>query len=887
MDDLEHSVFMAERDWTCFCEESEECSIQQAGLAGLDDSGLSDSDDDRRSAQEPVLPLQTNPDEPDEEPGAAAQTQDKAEDRNARHRSQHSEHFCCETDRGRRAEHAAQISLNANVVTHTCLTTDCSVSGSDTAPTEWQHKTSYKECVQDHNQCHGESKMGQATGELVSITSAPTTQATGSGGSSEFTMVMGSSATPKKEKERWFVTVNDSPVHQRKHHGTPGQKKRRKKKRSKRSGVTKWLCALSTKDREAGEDEINAGQEHQHTFQQPLQRCSKHLYFNRSPGNGNEEVISGSANTPKEVLSPIKEPEVVKCERSSVTSIDFTLAAQTSAAKAGNSRRADFPADKPGNKCFISLKSPAANILAQNLQLQTDVLNDPMTQLAYDQNTFSQCESNTATNEEEEHPSLSENQESTNESLEAAVSPSHPIYALSSFWDEMEKLTINDILHLRVSNNKSPLQGKANLEESDVQYRCLENSKDESLQDCSLTDDTADSDYFTHLDDSKPDRSSCEFSACSDFDEDILQSANPSPEPQNVKEFTNTQDLLLGQEAELMIINSKREAEDIILICPPDGVPLYLGPAAETQSSFLASDQDCSGRPFQREAFRKTPSPVLSVVNTLDDNYLVPLSDIFTKDIGEGLETRGVDGHSSVISFPYPQHLSVPEMYDDFFSDFEVANVFFPSLQNKMIPIFSFPHAVVGDLVMPEAEELWESDTENQHSQLQAMTRFSSQPKRSTSNSANISFFTNQRRNWSSILSLRKVRFMGKGRTWCQKISSWIFPQEAKEETSYISNIQSVSPLLPLEGKALVQFVEQQEDFRHAVSISTREGFLLSIGQADMCLFCIAFASWVLKSSNPQSADMWKAALLANVSAISAIQYLRQYTKRETSNYDP
>uniref|UniRef100_A0AAY4AEE1 Uncharacterized protein n=2 Tax=Denticeps clupeoides TaxID=299321 RepID=A0AAY4AEE1_9TELE len=47
-----------------------------------------------------------------------------------------------------------------------------------------------------------------------------------------------------------------------------------------------------------------------------------------------------------------------------------------------------------------------------------------------------------------------------------------------------------------------------------------------------------------------------------------------------------------------------------------------------------------------------------------------------------------------------------------------------------------------------------------------------------------------------------------------------------------------------------------------------------------MCLVCIAMASWVLKSTKPQSADSWKAALLANLSAISSIQYLRHYMRK-------
>uniref|UniRef100_A0A8D0CNL3 Uncharacterized protein n=2 Tax=Percidae TaxID=8165 RepID=A0A8D0CNL3_SANLU len=50
-----------------------------------------------------------------------------------------------------------------------------------------------------------------------------------------------------------------------------------------------------------------------------------------------------------------------------------------------------------------------------------------------------------------------------------------------------------------------------------------------------------------------------------------------------------------------------------------------------------------------------------------------------------------------------------------------------------------------------------------------------------------------------------------------------------------------------------------------------------------MCLVCIAFASWVLKTANPQVGDTWKAVLLANVSALSAIRYLRKYVKMEAA----
>ncbi|KAG5835630.1 hypothetical protein ANANG_G00246060 [Anguilla anguilla] len=74
--------------------------------------------------------------------------------------------------------------------------------------------------------------------------------------------------------------------------------------------------------------------------------------------------------------------------------------------------------------------------------------------------------------------------------LDPVLDSTRPVYAISSFWDEMEKLTINDILHLRlVSNARRP---------SD-----LPRVQDAAVADAS---DAADSGYFAHPDDSKPDR---------------------------------------------------------------------------------------------------------------------------------------------------------------------------------------------------------------------------------------------------------------------------------------------------------------------------------------------------------------------------------------------
>ncbi|XP_044137738.1 PGC-1 and ERR-induced regulator in muscle protein 1 isoform X1 [Bufo gargarizans] len=61
----------------------------------------------------------------------------------------------------------------------------------------------------------------------------------------------------------------------------------------------------------------------------------------------------------------------------------------------------------------------------------------------------------------------------------------------------------------------------------------------------------------------------------------------------------------------------------------------------------------------------------------------------------------------------------------------------------------------------------------------------------------------------------------------------------------------------------------------------------LSPSRSDACLVFLAFASWAVKSSDLQSSDGWKTALLANIGAVSAIQYLRRRRKRTWQESPP
>ncbi|XP_073511367.1 PGC-1 and ERR-induced regulator in muscle protein 1 [Phyllobates terribilis] len=61
----------------------------------------------------------------------------------------------------------------------------------------------------------------------------------------------------------------------------------------------------------------------------------------------------------------------------------------------------------------------------------------------------------------------------------------------------------------------------------------------------------------------------------------------------------------------------------------------------------------------------------------------------------------------------------------------------------------------------------------------------------------------------------------------------------------------------------------------------------LSPSRSDACLVFLAFASWAVKSSDLQSSDGWKTALLANIGAVSAIQYLRRRSRRTWQESSP
>lgn len=838
MDDLDHSVLIAEQDWDCFYTESEECSIQQAKLAALDDSGLSDTEDDKTSTQVPSYSAQTTP-------SAEEQKQYLAVECEPGHTSEKSE-------LNESAGHTCDTILNEQEVTSECSVLDQTESNEESSCTEPSHLVINN--LKRNSESQGENKSCQANIKSVSETSSLCNRDIKheNGTESTGTEVTDSLPLLRKEKERWFVTVNDSPVRLREKVGTSGQKKRRKKNPSR--NVSQQSAAdcerRSRVNNTEAEKDIFERQSMPEKFEQPPKRDSTNVsitYLNsahkesHSSNSHNIQDLQSSSSiesTPDDLIHFINHTEE--------GSPRFILGASTTIA----------PSDSEGER------TEQQEIFEQESSPQ--------------ETPCRETSSNRAQTPDE------------------TLGPTQPIFAMSSFWDEMEKLTINDILELRIANNKPQL----------IESFIPEEGKSLDTIDAHI-DDPADLDYFTHLDDCKPDRSSCEFSTFSNYDEEFLLhgSTNPSPAPSESKEQCFLKPTcarnLFQEDSDQIWPSYQSKSNETVRLYPESDLLLFMFYEVEAQmpDMLLKTTQDNNLGSFMLDHCdirRSTPSPVLSMSDILDDQCLMSFFEILKDDQdSEQFQTKA----NISVSFPFSQNLlSVPETYNDFFSDFEVGNFLFPSVkgtpqcEKNTVPIYSSSRSVVKDLTFPKVEEMVQSDSEDEKMTIRVITHFSGQQRcASPSGTPILCFNTNHRNTWRN-LSLRRIKFSFMGRTWCRMATSWVSRKTADTtfqenwdiaKTSNSSKAHPKVPVLLLENETLGYSKEEEIYVGQTVPGPGRDRFRYSIKQGDMCLVCIAFASWVLKSTNPQSTDMWKAALLANVSAISAIQYLRRYIKED------
>nr|XP_015823159.2 PGC-1 and ERR-induced regulator in muscle protein 1 [Nothobranchius furzeri] len=480
--------------------------------------------------------------------------------------------------------------------------------------------------------------------------------------------------------------------------------------------------------------------------------------------------------------------------------------------------------------------------------------------------------------------------------------PENSVFAMSSFWNEMEKLTINDILGLRQICKAAPLGP----------LPCLQEREKTEVM------DVVDSDNLTELKSEQITEEMTDSSSLRGSWESELAGVGRisyfHPEPGVLASVSDTYQPVLNEKAQkcLRKISKTVSVHNLQAL---DSPAFSYRCQKETIQILEEQKSEESSHLTEKTSANKSTDHFLSSSST--DSYSFSFTDIIQYFFG---------GKQSVSSQSAPDdattHLSgtsVPETYDDFFSEFDSESFFYPFItaeeqnKDKPVPIFSCSRSTSRTLQFPDAYEHFfassssddssvESEEEEASIPVRVVSRFTR--KASTAQLCKDSyedFFTDKdlREDFFSLqsLSFRKIHLSAptvqnqNSLVPLRQSSQYMLKMESRLNVLGHPDVMFPDPLLyNLEDRISKQLA--LPSFRSEnlqVSDPRLDAPFLPLKQSDMCLVCIAFASWVLKTANPQVGDTWKAVLLANVSALSAIRYLRKYIRAEavTSEMKP
>ncbi|CAG6021313.1 unnamed protein product [Menidia menidia] len=496
------------------------------------------------------------------------------------------------------------------------------------------------------------------------------------------------------------------------------------------------------------------------------------------------------------------------------------------------------------------------------------------------------------------------------EALEEHEQLGNSVFAMSSFWREMEKLTINDILGLRNISNVShtsslpPVQESEETEPftvSDQGNLAQNNGSAQNKQATAKTSGT----------DSLPSRSvTWESEPVPASHGRIIYPMNPL-----LTSATDTPEPVLSERAQKCLkkisktisVHNLQALESASFSHPQKGETFHT--LSETEP---VEFENLTGESPHKLNTGEKSAP------SVTDSYSISLTNIFQYLFGG---KQSVPHHSATndVSALYIGGNTVPETYDDFFSEFDTENFFYPLItaeeknQDQTVPIFSCSRSAGRNLQFPEAYEYFfassssddsslDSDGEDDSPPVRVVSRFS---QKANSTVAETDIYEDLFADSDLMgklfclksLSFRKIKFTTSADRNQRSNSGSLVPVRksctstlmAEPHISALRNpdVLFADPLLcHWEERISRQLALQpfrHEDLQAAVSNPGLDAPLLPLKQSDMCLVCIAFASWVLKTANPQVGDAWKAVLLANVSALSAIRYLRKYVKTEAT----
>ncbi|XP_032369834.1 uncharacterized protein perm1b [Etheostoma spectabile] len=1014
MDYLDHSMHIAEYDWTSFYEDCEECCVLQPSLAYHDNSSLSESEDSDSSV------FCTSQQEPQPSPAAnwhdakssAAGCCMEEENCTGQDDLTTKAKLCLNHPEGTTiptAEHNTE-KTNDNITT-TLQTEQLNVQSSDG---DAQMKSDIRELKSTQ-----ESDPLLCSRTELNVNESHTTDMTVSEDVS-------GGALGGAEKERWFVTVNDGPARQQVCAASVKRKRRQKKTRKDdhmwRPGQDKSLKSSLKFETMKDKNESEGGTYTEHVTQANqnlVQKSGGYLSAEEDPENVQMGVISDfsletsgeednlskelvmshstkdnnieptidrtlqntstSASTPPidllqfdSVESDALEDDVKFFSTHSFDSESYLSATESveelqhllvehqqlhsSSSLTENNHlfnltentKADNTQDREVHSCASTL---SCNVIATNAKGHESADVQPTMTFPSAGQSADKMPDDNSTCDNETHSTLPPNTPGLQkhevnlsasdcssgdqllpvpdltvtlcsvadspETYAEAAGHTRPVYAISAFWDEMEKLTIHDILQLRMGRSTPPRETQETVTPSVDDHSSLINTAEYNLLDGGLMDtsDTADSDYFTQPDESKPDRSSCEFST-SDFEEEYWQflgaSRNPSPDPQSKKQQSTSDSPFLVQEEEDSTGSEGKEApvplKDFASECFEDqdsnafissklawprqitkSKSMRNVQALNTEDSslqlLLGDDESClflsSCPSMEKNVVLNASDSVGTYIRApfLDEHYQVSFPEVFEYLLKENKTKR----YLQCVTFYDPEDVSLAPVFDYNLCTFRDEMFFslhdYQRSDERPIPIFSCPHPCVRELTFPHQNYVFLSadcEEEDDISPIRVVSR--SFIRGSDCGAAATHGFYS----WNSLI--RKIHFPDKGSIWCRRSGAWVFPVEAEKIT--MKNADSTITMLTERRvtstpSQLFRELAVQQRVLEAIRTTRREGIFSTLKQSDMCLVCIAFASWVLKSSDPETADAWKAALLANVSALSAIQYLRQYVKKK------
>lgn len=840
MDDLDHSMRIADHDWKNFYEETEECWLLQPLLACSDDWSLSDSEDSGNltvSLGTDRLELCRNPaatSDGGESNTVGCCTEDGEISQSRSGGEQDDLTAKAEGESGRQAKPATCCDITATcaeavytrAVEHVPQVT--SVPG--TSRTTQQNALSL----------HGEAtelKKGDGYTQKEANTLSLEEPDPLSSNQRELSAERDVSAVASRaEKERWFITVSDGPPRQRARTKAAKTKTRQKKTCRKENKPRSSLKKKATgSGREVQSNEISAG-----PFGSGGGTVAG-LNLEMTPASDNMLTTDVDHQDPS---GPSSSTGSLGLDSETGDSLEFVSAHSWDSdsylsAEEESQAAQHLPSSPPlrKNPNCDSTVYPGRDTIPQNCESTDAVLALPSAAQSADKTPkeCSECDAGEGCVPTEApgpqahgsiHPPASVSLmgderglpnvpdvtltpctvADSPETYAAAAGHHRPVYAISAFWDEMEKLTINDILQLRMGRGSPPAgadkTATPHVDDLAANHGSAVDPAELSLPDASLMDgsDTADSDYFTQPDDSKPDRSSCEFSS-SDFEEEYWQflgtSRNPSPDPQTGKVRDSP---CTGYEEEESTDSEGRDTP-----VPPDSLA---NGSFKHQEAFTPDNP-----PDLRPILKSKSVRNIQALNTMDlrleskDESSLFLCNCLSLE-GEKLAGAG-DGLETQVSLPFPPDtitgndwtqvslLEVPECCytkENVGTNSSSVIVYNPedislvsaldhsflhtlccSHKEKPVPIFSYSHSTIRELTFPNYIFL-STDPMGDTIFPFADAGDARDTVHSLSSEAPEWFPT-----WNGLLPMRKIHFHDKGSIWWKGSGARFFPVEDRK----------------------------------------------------------------------------------------------------------